>query len=386
MNMTVALEQSITKTLQSVQQSLQGMAHTVTQYAADVDSNNNTSSSVPFATLPLFGALAQQSLLLQNELDLVAYAPRIPASDRLDWEQYAQANQLLLKSSARYDLTPTAVSRSEHDSTTSIYPYIFQWDDATGKRVDAPATTSGYFVPLWQVSMAAMNHFDSVNYNMPSLLGDSVWEAAGSGAIWSDMVESVPMMKESSPSGPVSFMIVPVYDNSAERSSTVAGYILGAVSWSTVLDNALATGSASGIVGVLESTCGSCQTYEWTGDGVRLVGHGDMHDAAYSDTAFSIWLTTGNGSSSSAQGACDYSLKIYSSANYEQSIETGAPWKVTLLVAGVVGFLALVFLLYDLYMTRHNNIVMDAATKSQAMLVRCFVKEKMFLVDTTRPV
>jgi hypothetical protein len=69
---------------------------------------------------------------------------------------------------------------------------------------------------------------------------------------------------------------------------------------------------------------------------------------------------------------CDYSLVVYSTQEFKDSISTNTALSFTLIVAGVSALVILTFLVYDCYVRRRNTKVVEAAVRSDQILMSHF--------------
>jgi class 3 adenylate cyclase len=117
------------------------------------------------------------------------------------------------------------------------------------------------------------------------------------------------------------------------------------------------------------------------------MGPGDLHDAFYDDTAMRIPLRAyiDPGITPTVPGHCEYTFITYSSAEYAGSDNSNVPTIVAASICIIFSFIALAFILYDCFIQRRNNIVLDTATKSHAILSSLFpsnVRDRLYAEKT----
>ncbi|GKY99148.1 hypothetical protein MPSEU_000870300 [Mayamaea pseudoterrestris] len=395
-DLTMTLEQAITAKVQSMQQSVSNLAQAVT-----LSASLNEASSFPFVTVSMFDALAQQR---EPGVTSIMYAPKVAASQRIDWEQYAleHADKLMVAASALMEQSTISDATSDAAATNVTIPALIHPE---------PASSDAYYLPVWQVAPFSSN---MINFNLRSALGETVFDAAAAASLdrlvaWTNVGMNASFTNVSElpfQSGPSmtqqqqqqqSFIVAPVYaatttdaagNDMTSRSPAVAvGFVIGSVAWSDVLSNLLPYGQY-GVTVVLQNTCGSSLTFLLQQSKAQFIGIGDWHDGAYEHTAVLVPLMNNATTTETTShiGVCDYFMTFYASNVYQASIQSGTPWTVTLAVMGVFCFLALAFALYDAYTTRRNQAVLATATRSQAILANLFpsnVRERLFAEKET---
>lgn len=103
------------------------------------------------------------------------------------------------------------------------------------------------------------------------------------------------------------------------------------------------------------------------------IGEGDLHDPKFDYTKNVIPFVLKNATSVVA-GHCEYSFVLYASETYKSEALTTTPLLFTIVVAVVFIVVVLTFFVYDLFVQRRNSKVIDAATKSNAILSSLFPK------------
>ena len=80
-------------------------------------------------------------------------------------------------------------------------------------------------------------------------------------------------------------------------------------------------------------------------------------------------------------GHCVYSFYLYSSNEYVAESETDMPYIFTVAICVIFSAMAVTFLVYDRFVQRRNNKVIDAATKSNEIINTLFpqqVRDRLF--------
>lgn len=88
-----------------------------------------------------------------------------------------------------------------------------------------------------------------------------------------------------------------------------------------------------------------------------------------------------NATSSDVAGHCEYSFVLYASQTFKDDSSTNTPVIFTVVVAVVFVVVVATFFMYDRFVQRRNSKVVDAATRSNAILSSLFpknVRERLF--------
>ena len=96
-----------------------------------------------------------------------------------------------------------------------------------------------------------------------------------------------------------------------------------------------------------------------------------MHDARFQFTERSTVL---NPTDSAVEGQCEYSLFLYASDDFEPQLDCSSSGAIVLGVALFFAGIVLTFFLYDIYVSRRHDRLLDDATRSNALLSTLFPK------------
>lgn len=148
--------------------------------------------------------------------------------------------------------------------------------------------------------------------------------------------------------------------------------------------------SAKGILVVVENPCSASFTYRLDGSKTTLLGRGDLHNSKYDEMelksvitkldSFRIRQTTYSGPQLDDE-TCPISFRIYPSQVTEDSYTTSNSWLysgVTVLICLTAGLL---FVVYDRYQERRQQVFIESAEKNNAMVSALFpaaIREKLY--------
>jgi hypothetical protein len=170
---------------------------------------------------------------------------------------------------------------------------------------------------------------------------------------------------------PRSFVIQPIYKN-ADKTGSVVGFVVAIESWTNFFKNALPTG-IDGFVIDVKDTCGNDYTFLVNGPYVIFAGNGDLHDPVYDDLAlekvFQPFATRG---AAFDDRHCQYTLIVYPSDSFENRFLTSDPYLYASMVLLLFGIAGSVFGLYDYFVQRRQDKVLNAATRTTKIVQSLF--------------
>jgi Adenylate and Guanylate cyclase catalytic domain len=177
---------------------------------------------------------------------------------------------------------------------------------------------------------------------------------------------------------PVSIVYLPVF-RSFNDSETETVAIMGSMfQWSSFFENILPA-NAKGIFLVLENACQGPYSFLATGRKIDFLGQGDLHEENFDyleiGSSFDSVTNIDDGTEFGLKFQTDYcpvSIRIYPSQVYHDQMSTDRPIIVTSIVVAVFVFMAFMFLLYDRLVERRQNIVLNQAVQSSAIVSSLF--------------
>lgn len=176
---------------------------------------------------------------------------------------------------------------------------------------------------------------------------------------------------------PISKVYFPIYDEFDASRKPVA-IMLAWIRWASYFENVLPA-SLEGIVIVLQDSCGGQFTYMINGSEVIPLGTGDLHDTGFDNLKRSFDFSTVKNIADGTkfglalnQEFCPISLDIYPSETFHEIFTTSTPVSMTVAVALVFVFTALMFLVYDRLVERRQELVMRKAAQTNAIVSSLF--------------
>ena len=333
----------------------------------------------PFYTLPNFEQFGQQSRELSGSL-LLAFAPRVDASDRAKWEEYSVEHQDWVKDGLTYlglgDRRVRPIADFIYRKTTRSF---------------VPELNFTSYNPVWQLSPAPTDT-SVINFNLfnhPAFkrlveFSDFTREAA-----ISEVLDTFLLFGNSAPQkgdDPQSLAVLPVFAIPGDKTSEIVGHVVAVIPWGQFFTDILQEGH-DGVFAVLKESCGHSFTYMINGADAEFLGTEDLHDDRYTSEGQATEFVVNTGNLTGLEGRtdhCEYTISVYPSETYEEDYKTTEPIYFTLVVVLVFMFTSSVFVLYDWCVTQRQRKVNKVAVQSTAIVSGLFpeqVRDKLFQMD-----
>jgi hypothetical protein len=165
-----------------------------------------------------------------------------------------------------------------------------------------------------------------------------------------------------------------------DRNSLPVAILSSTVLWKNYFANILPEG-VEGVICVVENSRGQTFTYRIDGPNATYLGFEDMHETKYDYMKLSgsfMDAHTGGESGHAHSGVpldedfMSYSVHIYPSAKLEAGYRTSTPMVVSWSMVALLLLTALVFQLYDHFVSRRQNFVLAKAAKTDHIVASLF--------------
>jgi len=316
-----------------------------------------------------------------------AYSPLIDSSQRAEWEQYSWDNQDWIIESARLkkvesthrDALHGTIQDHEHDrrrlqEQERISPSLWRWEN--GQKVVEPTEPDKLYAPMWQVSPAS---YTPINVN---LLSDprvedlfvsmvSVNESIMSPMtkitdLWDFMFDPEEKPQKEDPHG---MLMEPVYRSfEAAGNRELVGFLLGLTSWKNKFNMLLPEG-VEGIYAVVKDSCNSTMTFWLNGTKAVYLGEDDHHETAYDQYEREMPMELYK---NKVDTMCEHHLYVYPSAVFENSYKTSGPAIYTSVVALAFVLTSLLFIIYDVLVSRRQQKTLTSAIRTNQIVSSLF--------------
>ena len=399
---------------------LKSVSNTFTSYCG------NTQKVWPNCTLPNFDIRTTQSFETLVGPELYIFAPLIHHEEngQSKFEDYAWENQGWLED----DLTLRGLGKIKPGKIPrKMYTYDSISHDTEirngnnngvvgiengsrngGGDIEEEATNM-YHVPIWQVApvptSADLILFDL--YSHPSfkrMIDDAI---SVRHVLLSEVIDDARTFVTSKVTTldrdptrdlhPRSYSVQPIYetfDKATESTTNLVGFVFTIIPWDTYFVNVLPPGTDGYIVEIQDSCAPTPFYYRLDGPEAIYLGHDYKPNksfshlvqsaefaefARYEQTASSSSGTVtprgeGDDNEDHAASQCSYRIQVHPSNELRAQYSTDTPYYYTVAVVGVFFFTAMVFLLYDYFVQRRQNIVMLTAQRTSAIVTSLFPK------------
>jgi len=181
---------------------------------------------------------------------------------------------------------------------------------------------------------------------------------------------------------PMSYVYIPVVD-SFEDDRKIVAVINPNIQWKNYFEG-IFTDPKQTVDVVLSNTCEGDFTYNIRGDTATVAGKGNLADKEYENMAETVLLDLNENKVliepntiklTLNQDLCMHFLRIYPTKEGEKIYQTILPLIITLTVAAVFVMTAAVFYFYDVMVERRQQVVLDTAQRSTAIVSSLFPKK-----------
>ncbi|GKZ01341.1 hypothetical protein MPSEU_001085100 [Mayamaea pseudoterrestris] len=380
----------------------------LTAHALDRDSN------WPHITLSYFQERALMTRYLSGTL-LVTVNPLVAEDERDAWENYSFASEAAdwHKDGHAYQMqlgyenygiafnTSDIVQRTTLDPSlnisTGIANHIFNVNDSGEALFDR---SKGPYLPTWQTSPVFLRTL--VNENLlqdpdgakyaNSTISTSTVVVGGfeyprdetEFKIYSILISIAKKRKFTYKGSPLTRVYIPVFDSFDDATKKPVAVMTALIRWVSFFDNVLPK-QVRGIDMVLESTCsdidGDIYTFSITGHEPEPIGAGDRHDVKFAQYARMATMadveSVDDGSLHGIklnQEECVFQMTSYPNQVMLDDYQTNLPALITFAVAMVFAFTFAMFLVYDKLVERRQNLVLQRAEQTTAIVQSLFPK------------
>jgi hypothetical protein len=181
---------------------------------------------------------------------------------------------------------------------------------------------------------------------------------------------------------PHSIVITPISERLRDKTSKMVGMLLATVAWDRYLSGLLPSDAVSGIMVELVNNCNQSFTYMLNGSKSNYLGTDNFQNRTFTNTRFVVDLfehdehensyDEGKRVHGDGTNYCDFSMIVYSTQEFKDSISTDTAVTFTLIMAAVSALVVITFLMYDCYVRRRNTKVVEAAVRSDQILMSHF--------------
>lgn len=233
----------------------------------------------------------------------------------------------------------------------------------------------GQYAPVWQISPQPPPDGTSRTFNS-NLFEKPVFEQAVAFISYTRKAVFLEVCVQSKWFGPgmpgkgenlQTVVVQPVFGG-FEEDSEIVGHLVTVIPWGSFFADILHSDD-EGLTVVLDNICNEVFTYNIQGRQASLVGEEDLHDTRYSSMEKkAIFADFANPQDLVEQDICVYTLHTYPTKTMEDAYRSTDPVISTASVVCIIGFISLVFLLYDFLVQRRQISTMKAVAQKNDQL------------------
>ena len=320
-----------------------------------------------------------------------AFAPFVSEEKREEWETYAWEHQYWLPEGAHLrkihpeHKDPLDGSFQDHEERRSLqdvkeYPSIHRdiFRMENGMMIREEKATNGIYAPVWQVAPTPANDPSMVNFNIFSdpffkKLCDEV-------VLYNATVLSPPLdvdflfdyafdqNEKHEKHLPHAYIAEPVWDT-FEGDHRIVGVLVGILAWENFLNN-LIPKDISGVICVIENSCGASMTWELIGSHALYLGQGDLHDHSYNEYARHANIEPVPETAS--DDFCRYTLTVYPSKSLRKEYSENKDIIYTAVVVISFLFTFAIFSIYDCFVGARQRKTMETALRTTRIISNLF--------------
>ncbi|CAB9520723.1 Receptor-type guanylate cyclase gcy [Seminavis robusta] len=390
-----------------------------------------TGAQFPFVTLPDFAERVSETRVL-GDIPSVLWMPLITDAKRPAWEDYAFANRgavtqnfekdnLLRQEQDNYfqqiaNANTNGMNRQLQQEEQEVDPNIIQEGggyiyhlriyNPMGGLVEPNGT--GPYLPGWQGSPVGRYRGGMINFNWDNALAfkgadlaKTLLQEQEPKVIHHAMAVPQPQFRAGVTDflersqyrnrltnyveDPLAFVTYPVFDTLNSTTRNPVG-ILAANTYLRVYFQGVLPSRAKGIICVLSNTYNQTVSYLVNGQNATFLGTEDVHDPKYDHMEVALDVTTFVKMRSSAETRAyltvplhdtigRYYLKVYPTDETKAEYTTNNPILYTVIVGLIFVLTALVFVIFDMWVEKRQNVVMKRAVESGAIVNSLFPEQ-----------
>ena len=376
----------------------------------------------PFVTIPSFEISGSITRVLAGGL-FVMWMPYVTEENRDEWEAFTRQHSDYLYASVeledelriRQDTKFGLKTVQQHDYPNLTHPvsdypldepfHGHIWNASTGG--DRQADNTGPYAPIWQTS-PSVRQPGRINNNglQHPATGPAVKEVVRTSqavlSVANNFQKDVHIQnvldryltagqyrhhRETYIGDWVSPLGYPVFNNfkTEEEGRELVGILYSNIYWRLFLDDILPP-NVQGVIAVIENSNNQTFSYRLDGPDVTYLGTGDYHETEFDYLGVSAEVisyvkkragpeTTGYTTVDLNSDFISYQLRVYPSNDMKQMYTSNKPMIYTIVAALIFLITSSMFILYDWLVERRQEIVMDRAVKSSAVVSSLFPEQ-----------
>jgi CHASE domain len=334
-------------------------------YPSTAEKSNGT---LPFVTIDGFDAIAR-GFRNASKSTYIHYKPLLHTlEDVQKWNNYTANHMEWLISGRKRE------TYAENETVSDKFvPFVYK---AINSSVIFPVSGNGPFAPAWQISPipAKLNIINYDSMTLPTSRASMEYVLQTGKPSLTEPLDGIRNYFTFPVEGPISPLYHPVFDKPDDQENrTVIGFLSGYLPWKYFFDNVLPDGQEDTLLVV--QSCSTSSTFLIKGPEALFVGNGDLHDPRYSHmrkTASFIQADDDEALNPMAKVQCHHIVHVFPTAAMEEAYKTSTPMSYAIIIVAIFSFSAIMFLLYDFFVTSRQNRTERQADKSHAIVQDMF--------------
>ncbi|CAB9515789.1 Receptor-type guanylate cyclase gcy [Seminavis robusta] len=386
-NFEVAFEQFSRTLAEAALEEQENIRDSMKSVAAAISSQAvtaNASDSWPNVRIKMFGLYAQNAMQ-QCKVEFMAFNPRVSPQQYAPYIEFINNNfkEMIDEGHMFHYGDLTHISQDPRFSRPT--PFI----SAVGPEGFGPDEPRDVYWPSQMYSPPAGSYV--LNHNVGSLdrvatalvaLEHLQYDTVFTGANGEDTTTDRILGKEvhatyhsqlnGTKSSPHGYALQPVHQDPLDQNSNIVGIVTSAFAFDAALRNLIPDG-VQGIICVITSTENANFTYEVDGQNAYFLGIEDLHESKYDDYGVQVDLALHtNPEFPTTPGHAQYQMHIYPSDRFRATYDSNTPEIFAIAVAVTFVLVAIVFLVYDLFVFKRNENLVAKAAQSNAIVTSLF--------------
>jgi len=382
-NFHIQFQAYSSETITVVREKAKKSFEAIEYYSSTVTSIAKVTNAVwPFVTIPDFAVRTKHLVNLIGAESEFIFAPIVKHEDRDNWEQYTMEKV----ASMTLDLLRNSEEYTEDDLETFTdinVPYIHNYDLSGGlsTKVEYSYREDTYAVNWQPYPITPETYACNYNLNSGRRFANTFYTMAAT--LEPTINFNFVRLQDYSQSQVMQPIFRDIGDG-AEKDLVAVLVVL--IDWIGYFNDILPE-DGEPIDVVLKSTCGDIVTYQINGQDAIYVGDYDGHDRAYDSLGVSSPLISiGNDLNEIQAGQCvpKLSLHVYPTKELEESFKTSKAAIYAAVIVVIFGFTSLVFILYDFFVGRHQQKLMDRVIQQDKIVSNVFptaIRDRMYQAE-----
>ncbi|CAB9515791.1 Receptor-type guanylate cyclase gcy [Seminavis robusta] len=365
----------------NVRDALRTIATTISSQAMAA----NISDNWPNVRIPMFGLHAQNAMA-QAKVEFLSWTPRVSAEQYDSYIEFVNANYKeivdeghmfyygdlsRISTDPRFSRPPPFIAAVGPEGFGPDKPRDAYWPNQIYAPPDlsyALNTNIGSFRNV-EPAVEALEH---LQYETVFTGSSSSGSRASDGILGAEVHATYHSQFNGTTKTPHGYVLHPVHQDPLDQSSSIVGMISAGFAFDASLRNLIPDG-VQGITCVVTSNMAANFSYVVDGQNAFFLGMEDHHESKYDEYAVQMDLALHtNPKFTTTPGHAQYQMHIYPSDRFRATYDSNTPEIFAAAIAVTFVIVAIVFLVYDLFVFKRNENLVAKAAQSNAIVTSLF--------------